>query len=400
MSFLKKHVNDFKRDGWNGVFIKIKNRISLPIIKNEIKQINLISSKSILIINGAQGAVSEIHRVYHLEDKLRILNIPFITITTNLLNKLQTKDLLVFDLLYIHRSDPSTNIIDLIQNYHNLGKKVIYDIDDLIFDSSQIEKINFLKQADPDFKKSFIQKTNDYLRIIKMSDLIITPTIFLSQYIKKKYHIPTKVLHNHLDRNSLNQGKNIYKEKQKKVLQNQITIGYFPGTKTHQNDFEIIHKSLTKILKENPKVKLKIVGDPSLAEVFKKFPKQIYTHKKVPYKKLMNLYEDIDINLAPLEVDNDFCESKSELKYFFAGACGIPTIASATNAFKYAIKNNQNGYLCKTENEWYKCLSVLIQNKNIRKKMGELAFKHTQSEYSPKYQSQQLVKILKEVKFL
>ena len=400
MSFLKKHVNDFKRDGWNGVFIKIKNRISLPIIKNEIKQINLISSKSILIINGAQGAVSEIHRVYHLEDKLRILNIPFITITTNLLNKLQTKDLLVFDLLYIHRSDPSTNIIDLIQNYHNLGKKVIYDIDDLIFDSSQIEKINFLKQADPDFKKSFIQKTNDYLRIIKMSDLIITPTIFLSQYIKKKYHIPTKVLHNHLDRNSLNQGKNIYKEKQKKVLQNQITIGYFPGTKTHQNDFEIIHKSLTKILKENPKVKLKIVGDPSLAEVFKKFPKQIYTHKKVPYKKLMNLYEDIDINLAPLEVDNDFCESKSELKYFFAGACGIPTIASATNAFKYAIKNNQNGYLCKTENEWYKCLSVLIQNKNIRKKMGELAFKHTQSEYSPKYQSQQLVKILKEIKFL
>lgn len=220
MSFLKKHINDFKRDGWNGVFIKIKNRIDLPTIKNKIKQINLISSKSILIINGAQGAVSEIHRVYHLEDKLKILNIPHVTVTTNLLNKIQVKDLLNFELLYIHRSDPSVKVVELIKNYHNLGKKVVYDIDDLIFDSDQIEKINFLKNTDPKFKKSFIQKTNDYLRIIKMSDLIITPTDFLSEYIENKYHIPTKVLHNHLDQNSLEQGKNIYKEKQKKVIQN------------------------------------------------------------------------------------------------------------------------------------------------------------------------------------
>jgi len=391
---LIKHINDFKRDGWDGVFIKIKNRIDLPIVLNKIKKINSTSSKSILIINGAQGAVSEIHRVYHLEDKLRILNIPYVTITTNLLNKLQTKNLLGNNLLYVHRSDPSVNVVELIQNYHKLGKKVIYDIDDLIFDSDQTDKINFLKHADPDFKKSFVQKTNDYLRIMKMSDLIITPTDFLSKYIKDKYHLSTKVLRNHLDQNSLNQGKKIYKEKQKENSQNQVTIGYFPGTKTHQIDFETIKEPLFKLLEKHPSIKLKIVGELSKKDIPKKIQHQIFFHKRVTYKKLMSLYSDIDINLAPLEMNNDFCESKSELKYFFAGACGIPTIATDTKAFRHAIFNGKNGFLCKNSKDWEKYLNYFIQNKKQIKKMGKSAFEQVNQEYTPQFQSKKLLAII------
>ncbi len=391
---LIKHLDDFKRDGWGGVFIKIKNRIDLPIILNKVKQINQNPSKSILIINGAQGAVSEIHRVYHLEDKLRILNTPYVTVTTNLLNKLQVKDLLGFNLLYIHRSDPSVKVIELINSYHNLGKKVIYDIDDLIFDQDQIKNINFLKHTDQKFRKSFIQKTNDYLRIIKMSDLVITPTDFLSEYIKNKYHISTKVLHNHLDQNSLNQGKNIYKEKQKKDIKNQIIIGYFPGTKTHQIDFETIKKPLFEVLKKHPSIKLKIVGELSTKDIPENIKHQIFFHQRVPYKKLMSLYSNIDINLAPLEINNDFCEAKSELKYFFAGACGIPTIATDTKAFRHAIINNKNGFLCKNEKDWKKYLNYLIKNKNQIQKTGDQAFRQVHQEYTPKFQAKKLFEII------
>lgn len=403
VNYLKKQLDDFKEWGWSGILTKIKNRVSNPIIKIKIKKnlsfARVQNKKTILIVNGAEKTVSEIHRIFHLEDKLNIINIPSTTLTGNLLNRLVTKKIYDFDLLYIHRCYCQENIVNLIKKIKSNGKKIIYDVDDLIFDKDQVEKISFLKNTNNNIRQHFIKNTNSYLTIMKMADLVITPTNFLSKYIKTKYYLNTAILRNHLDQRSLDFGEKIYHQTKNKKINN-ITIGYFAGTKTHQNDFEIIHKSLTKILKENPKVKLKIVGDPSLAEVFKKFPKKIYIHKKVPYKKLMNLYKDIDINLAPLEVDNDFCEGKSELKYFFAGACGIPTIASATDAFKYAIKNGQNGYLCKTENDWYKYLNILIQNKNIRKKMGKLAFKHTQSEYSPKYQAQELAKILKKIKFL
>ncbi len=232
-----------------------------------------------------------------------------------------------------------------------------------------------------------------------MADLIITPTDFLSKYIKNKYHVKTTVLRNHLDQKSLDNGKNIFIKNKNKVKKD-IIIGYFPGTKTHQKDLETINQTLQKLLQKYSHLKLKIVGDPSLATSFDQTKKQIILHKKVPYKKLMKLYRDVDINLAPSEINNDFCESKSELKYFFAGACGIPTIASATNAFEYAIKNGVNGYLCYKDKDWDKYLEELINNRQKRLSMGKKAFSHVQEKYNPNYQSLELKKILEKINFL
>lgn len=398
MTFVNKQINDFKKDGWTGISTKIKNRIIAPIIRYKINNLNQ-TKKTILIINGAEKTVSEIHRITHLKDKLKILNIHFLNITNNLLNRFVPQNINNFELLYIHRSDPTPKVLNLIKNYHKQNKKVIYDIDDLIFDKNQIKKISFLKKSGLEFKKNFVKKTNDYLKIMKMCDLIITPTNFLSNYINKKFKIPTKVLRNHLDQKSLNKGKKIYYS-QKHQKNKKIIIGYFSGTKTHDKDFKIIQPSLKKLLSQYPNLNLKIVGFLSTDSSLAKFKSQIITHKKVPYKKLMNLYEGVNINIAPSEVNNDFCESKSELKYFFAGACGIPTVASNTDAFKHAIKNGENGYLCKNSNDWFKYLNRLIQNKKERLVMGKKAFLQTKKEYSPNFQAKQLKKILKQINFL
>lgn len=403
INYIKKQIEDFEEWGLAGVLTKIKNRVSNPIVKVKIKK-NLLLAKSknkktILIVNGAEKTVSEIHRIFHLENKLNIINTPHVTLTGNLLNRLVTKKIYNFDLLYIHRSYCQDNIVNLINKFKDSGKKVIYDIDDLIFDKDKLDKIAFLRTTDKYTFNHFVKNTDNYLKIMKMADLIITPTDFLSEYIKNKYHLKTGVLRNHLDQKSLDNGKNIFiKNKNKK--NEDIIIGYFPGTKTHQKDLEIINETLQKLLQKYPYLKLKIVGDPSLAAFFDQTKNQIILHKKVPYKKLMKLYRDVDINLAPSEINNDFCESKSELKYFFAGACGIPTIASATNAFEYAIKNGVNGYLCYKDKDWDKYLEELINNRQKRLSMGKKAFSHVQEKYNPTYQSQELKKILEKINFL
>ncbi len=400
--YFKKQVIDFQKYGWAGVFTKIKNRLIYPILKIRIKKILKTAKnyhrKSILIVNGAEKSVSEIHRVKHLEDKLKILNIPFLSLTDNLLNRFTPRNINKFNLLYIHRCPYKNNIITLINDFKNQHKLVIYDIDDLIFDKDQLKKISFLKNMNSRFCHQFIQNTDVHLKIMKRCDFTITPTKFLSQYINKKYKIHTKVLRNHLDQSSLDKGRKIY-QAQKQSQNKNITIGYFSGTKTHDKDFQIIQPSLQKLLTQNPNLNLKIVGILDINSSLNKFKNQIITHKKVPYKRLMNLYKGVDINIAPLEINNDFCESKSELKYFFAAACGIPTVASATDAFKHAIKQGENGYLCKNSSDWYQYLNRLIQNKKERLVMGKKAFIQTKQEYSPKYQAKQLKKILEEVKF-
>jgi len=399
--YLKKQIRDFKKWGWSGVKTKIKNRLNSPTITYKIIKIlnSKNTKKTILILNGAEKTVSEVHRVFHLGDKLSIIKIPYLTITVNLFNHLITKKIYDFDLLYIHRSYYQDNIAQLINKFQSKGKKVIYDVDDLIFDKDQIKKISFLKNADHNIRQHFTENTNNYLKIMKMADLVITPTDFLSKYIKDKYKIKTEVLRNHLDQKSLDAGKKIFIKNRNKNKKN-IVIGYFPGTKTHQSDFEIIETSLFNLLGKYPNLKLKVVGELSLNKIFKKYKNQVIKQGKVPYSKMMSIYKDVDINLAPLEMNNDFCEGKSEIKYLFAGACGIPTVASATDAFKYAIKNDVNGYLCYQDKDWYKYLEELISNQEKRLSMGKKAFNHVQEKYSPTYQSRELKKILRKINFL
>ena len=401
---IKKQINDFHKYGWSGIQLKIKNRVISQFVRKKAKTISskakLNNQKSILIVNGAEKTVSEIHRVFHLQNKLKLLKIPNFTITSNIINRLPIKDLTNFDLLYIHRSNTEGKILDLIDQYHKLKKPVIYDIDDLIFDKDKVNNITFIQKGDKLFCKNFTDLARQHLKIMKMVDLVTTPTNFLSNYANKKFKISSAVLRNHLDQNSLDKGAIIFDKKNNaKNINSKITVGYFPGTKTHQKDFETIENILFDLLSKYPNLRLKIVGELSLNDLPKKIKKQIFKQKKVPYKKIMEIYEDVDINLAPLEMDNDFCEGKSELKYFFAGACGIPTIASATDAFKYAIHHQKNGYLCYNSKDWKNYLIEMIENKKKRFEIGKNAFIHTNQEYTPKYQAKQLNKLLKKVNF-
>ena len=39
-----------------------------------------------------------------------------------------------------------------------------------------------------------------------------------------------------------------------------ISIGYFSGSKTHDQDFEVAEEALLEVMKEHPEVRLKLVG--------------------------------------------------------------------------------------------------------------------------------------------
>ena len=71
---------------------------------------------------------------------------------------------------------------------------------------------------------------------------------------------------------------------------------------------------------------------------------------------LMNLPTEMarfDINLAPLEVGNSFCEAKSELKFFDAALVDVPTVASPTGPFRRAIDRGRTGFLATSGDDWY-----------------------------------------------
>ena len=55
------------------------------------------------------------------------------------------------------------------------------------------------------------------------------------------------------------------------------------------------------------------------------------------YEEFQAVFEQIDINVVPLQQKDSFAQARSNLKYIEAGAWGIPTIASPASAYREAI---------------------------------------------------------------
>src|SRR5260370_33115021 len=71
---------------------------------------------------------------------------------------------------------------------------------------------------------------------------------------------------------------------------------------------------------------------------------------------------EVDINLAPLELGNPFCEGKSELKFFEAALVGVPTVASAPQTLAAGIQGGVTGFVDLGADQWERGLDLVIDD--------------------------------------
>ena len=92
----------------------------------------------------------------------------------------------------------------------------------------------------------------------------------------------------------------------------------------------------------------------------------------------------LDINLAPLEVGNPFCEAKSELKFFDAALVNVPTVASPTGPFRRAIDHGRTGILAASADDWYIYVKKLAEDPALREQLGRNAYVATLAAFGPR----------------
>lgn len=81
--------------------------------------------------------------------------------------------------------------------------------------------------------------------------------------------------------------------------------------------------------------------------------------------------EDLSmLNIGVMPLTNDlWSEGKCGFKLIQYMALGIPAVASPVGVNKEII-DEENGFLCTSENEWYHALEKLVNDVELRKKMG------------------------------
>ena len=171
-----------------------------------------------------------------------------------------------------------------------------------------------------------------------------------------------------------------------------VRIGYAAGTRTHQRDFGQVAQAVASVLRERPKCRLVLyrhketaqpLVDPSEFEALGDLQDRIEWRDFVPQEMLMDEFAQFDINLAPLETGNPFCESKSELKFVQAALVDVCTVASPTGPFRRAIRQGQSGFLAEDCEQWKSTLLRLVDDPALRRAAGCAAFRDVLRTYGP-----------------
>lgn len=289
------------------------------------------------------------------------------------------------DLLVICRSGYNHRVNNLVTRFRVQRKRVLFDIDDFVFDTTYAHLIiNTLGQDAEqlpvwDYWFAYLGRMGETLR---MCDGAITTNDYLAAKIVEFAGLPVKVVPNFLNREQLNFSEMLFRRKEESgfLRDEKVTLGYFSGSPSHNLDFAIASSALEGVLENDPTVELVVVGYIEIGPELTRFGPRIKRQPFHDYVNLQRLVGSVEFNLMPLQV-NDFTNCKSDLKYFEAAIVGSLSIASPSHTYSAAIQDGRNGYIAQAH-QWASVIRDGLDNLNRYQEMAEIAYYDARSKYA------------------
>jgi len=316
------------------------------------------------------------YRIYNMVPEFQKLGITCKIVHSNELTPgvaLQSK-MLVFS-----RVQATERILDLVEGFQRLGRKVIFDIDDLIFNESVLVQSEFYAKR-PKLRGKTRNLARNYNKLLLQADLVTVSTAALVKHVKSMgknvvcvpNSISSGIIHNYMRNSSAQEAESV----------DTIRICYLSGSQTHGEDFKIIRDVMRDVREDYPNVECHVVGAVAFDQDENDYLLEgWFRHDIMSYEKMHDFLSKFDINLAPL-TRSKFNDCKSELKFFEAALHSVPVIASPSASYLNCIDHNKNGCIADTPEEWLKSLTVLISNSKKRKSMGVRAHKEALQMFS------------------
>ena len=363
---------------------------------NDIQNVPKIRKiKDVLFINGYKDKKISHPFRYRILHQIEQLNSGFLE--SDVIDYVNFEFSIVtnYRIIIFFRCPLTQNVEKAIKFARSLNKKVLFDIDDLIFDIKYTNLIPYIKNLSKDQKIQYDDYVNSIGKTLKLCDQAITTTDALAIELKN-YVSNIFINHNVASDEMWKLSEKALMKKVNKTNSNNIIIGYFSVSLYHNSDIEIIKKALIKILKEFKNAKLFLIGEFEINEFLAEFSSQIINKTYIDWKELIEIISNFDINIIPLEY-NIFNEVKSENRWVEAALVKVPTIASNIGEFTKVINQNETGILCNNSNDWYISLKTLINNEEMRKYIGENAYNFYKKNYNSIYVGSQFANYINSI---
>jgi L-malate glycosyltransferase len=248
------------------------------------------------------------------------------------------------------------------------GKRVIYDFDDAVFDSS-----DYLSLIKGGLKSRYLIKNSH--RVILSSPFLLEHCIKDNKYSKVTY-IPCS-----LDLERFQLKSSGWTEK--------IVLGW-TGTFSSKQYLDSIRDVFYEV---NKFINIKVILITNFEYSLAGLDCEVIQWNE---STEINDLHKIDIGLYPL-IKSDWALGKGGLKALQYMATGIPAIATDFGTVKNFINHGENGFLVESTQQWVESIKTVAENHNLRNNIIINARNTIEASYSVSSNEEKYLSIFKEI---
>ena len=343
-------------------------------------KLGLIRTDRVLIVGDRFLPQCERYRIKQKAEQLESAGMRVTVVSwTEIQN--HTSELALHDIVIFYRVPALPRVVQAIAQVNASGRLAIYEIDDLIFDPIYPPAIDTYGGAVgvPQYI-GLARGMALFHAAARLCRVGIASTKPLQDWLSKLVGEQRCMLH----RNGLDSQFGMPMLAEAPAQSDQINLFYGSGTLAHNNDFcDLALPAICDIMASDVRVNLVIAGYLELPSAFiDRFKDRIL---RLPPTKDITVYYGYlrmaDINLATLTRD-PITDCKSELKWVEAAFFNKPSIVSGTQNYRDVIRHGVDAFIADTTEDWRSCLSALIDDSDLRQKIGKAAHERILQEYS------------------
>ena len=265
------------------------------------------------------------------------------------------------------------------------GIPFVYDVDDLVFEPALMAcgRVAVLEAMPPEDRRRFEASAARHRETLARADAAVLTTAPLAAaaavHCGRTFVVPN-ALDPRMEAAAAAARATVSKPS---AADGRPRLVFASGTPSHARDFAVAAEAVARLFARRPEPLLVVVGHLDLGRYpeLGPFADRIEQRSIVP---LLDLFAEVarcDVNLAPLELGNPFCDAKSGIRCLAASIVGVPSIASPTPPLREAVIDGQTGFVAGDVAAWEQALHQLARDAAGRLRMGRAAQDHAQARW-------------------
>ncbi|MBI2194084.1 MAG: glycosyltransferase family 4 protein [Planctomycetes bacterium] len=270
------------------------------------------------------------------------------------------------DILFIQKRLLTAGLAGRLER---LGKPIIFDFDDALYTSPRGDWSAWTRA----------RALRRLQRVLEASSLVLAGNAVLAEFARA--HAPrVEMLPTAIDLSR-------YSMKVHAHTAGDFTLGWM-GSRVNHRYLALLKQPLSRLAGIIPGLRLIVVSDQDMAMAGVKVENRAWSEATETADLLA-----FDVGLMPLE-DDEWTRGKCGLKALQYMAAGIPAVCSAVGANGEILENGKEGFLCRTDDEWYQALHRLAASPDYRTSMGRAGRRRVEQAYSTEIVGARLLALL------